>query len=111
MEKKNTILLTVIAIATLLVAMVGATFAYFTAQRGEGAQAEINVKTSTSDSLEMGTFTKINIVANQDNFGKDKGTRSGTSEGEISLTANDAETTKEVEYCYTADFYVESNDF
>ncbi len=31
MEKRNTILLTVIAIATLLVAVVGATFAYFTA--------------------------------------------------------------------------------
>lgn len=31
MEKKNTILLTVIAVATLLVAVVGATFAYFTA--------------------------------------------------------------------------------
>lgn len=29
MEKKNTLLLTVIAIATLLVAVVGATFAYF----------------------------------------------------------------------------------
>lgn len=31
MEKKNTVLLTVIAVATLLVAVVGATFAYFTA--------------------------------------------------------------------------------
>lgn len=31
MEKKNTVLLTVIAIATLLVAVVGATFAYFSA--------------------------------------------------------------------------------
>ena len=31
MERKNTVLLTVIAIATLLVAVVGATFAYFTA--------------------------------------------------------------------------------
>ena len=29
MEKKNTMLLTVIAVATLLVAVVGATFAYF----------------------------------------------------------------------------------
>lgn len=39
MEKKNTILLTVIAVATLLVAVVGATFAYFTAttQTGTGA--------------------------------------------------------------------------
>lgn len=34
MEKKNTILLTVIAVATLLVAVVGATFAYFTATSG-----------------------------------------------------------------------------
>ena len=32
-NKKNTILLTVIAVATLLVAVVGATFAYFTADR------------------------------------------------------------------------------
>ena len=31
MEKKNMILLTVIAVSTLLVAVVGATFAYFTA--------------------------------------------------------------------------------
>lgn len=31
MEKKNTVLLTIVAIATLLIAIVGATFAYFTA--------------------------------------------------------------------------------
>ena len=36
MEKKNTILLTVIAVATLLVAVVGATFAYFTATATTG---------------------------------------------------------------------------
>ena len=43
MEKKNTILLTVIAVATLLVAVVGATFAYFTASNqttGAGGTAE-----------------------------------------------------------------------
>ena len=32
MDKKNTVLLTVIAVATLLVAVVGATFAYFSAR-------------------------------------------------------------------------------
>ncbi len=45
MEKRNTILLTVIAIATLLVAVVGATFAYFTAQttaQGSGDSVETN---------------------------------------------------------------------
>ncbi len=38
MEKKNMIFLSVIAVATLLTAVVGATFAYFSAQAGSGAQ-------------------------------------------------------------------------
>ena len=45
MEKKNTILLTVIAVATLLVAVVGATFAYFTATSsvtGDGNEGTVN---------------------------------------------------------------------
>ncbi len=47
MERKNTILLTVIAIATLLVAVVGATFAYFT--------ASTNVKTPTGANANITT--------------------------------------------------------
>ena len=39
MEKKNTVLLTVIAVATLLVAVVGATFAYFTASNSSTGNA------------------------------------------------------------------------
>ncbi len=46
MERKNTVLLTVIAVATLLVAVVGATFAYFTATTNSSDQsagtAEVN---------------------------------------------------------------------
>ncbi len=38
MEKKNMIFLSVIAVATLLTAVVGATFAYFSAQAGSGSQ-------------------------------------------------------------------------
>ena len=51
MEKKNTILLTVIAVATLLVAVVGATFAYFTATAG-----------STGDASATGTATSATIA-------------------------------------------------
>ena len=39
MDKKNTMLLTVIAIATLLVAVVGATFAYFSVTATNNATA------------------------------------------------------------------------
>ena len=38
-SKTNTLLLTVIGVATLLVAVIGATFAYFTAQVGSGESA------------------------------------------------------------------------
>ena len=48
MERRNTILLTVIAIATLLVAVVGATFAYFTATTNPGGTNNQNVNTNTA---------------------------------------------------------------
>lgn len=48
MEKKNTVLLTVIAVATLLVAVVGATFAYFTATTAGAGNGTANTSTTTS---------------------------------------------------------------
>ncbi|MDE5539364.1 MAG: SipW-dependent-type signal peptide-containing protein [Bacilli bacterium] len=51
MEKKNTILLTVIAVATLLVAVVGATFAYFTASSSINNENGGNTQTSTPTSI------------------------------------------------------------
>lgn len=48
MEKKNTVLLTVIAVATLLVAVVGATFAYFTASNSTSGDAAGSVDVTTA---------------------------------------------------------------
>ena len=65
MEKKNTILLTVIAVATLLVAVVGATFAYFTATTGTG---------DDNETAETGTTTTIggvNLTMTANNSGSD----------------------------------------
>ncbi len=108
MDKKNAIILTVIATATLLVAMIGATFAYFTAQTGGGASANINVTTSTSDALEYGNFGAIVINANQTNFGKGMGDQTGSTTGNVTLKANQE---IDVSYCYTASINVTSNDF
>lgn len=44
-NKQNTVLLTIIAVATLLVAVVGATFAYFTANQSTGSTALVLTKT------------------------------------------------------------------
>lgn len=67
-NRKNTILLTVIAVATLLVAVVGATFAYFTAQGGTGDQADVNVQTETTSSTTMDVQGSIALLATPDNF-------------------------------------------
>ena len=52
MEKGNTALLTVIGVATLLVALVGATFAYFTATLSNESAQSISVTTATPVGLE-----------------------------------------------------------
>ena len=58
-SKTNTLLLTVIGVATLLVAVIGATFAYFTAQVGGG-------ESSTTVKMNAGVL-KINFT-NGNNF-------------------------------------------
>lgn len=55
MERKNTILLTVIAVATLLVAVVGATFAYFTATTTQSGAGE--TATGSTADLKGATLT------------------------------------------------------
>jgi len=107
MDKKNTLLLTVIAIATLLVAVVGATFAYFTAQTGTGQSAKINVTTSTSDSVSFGSFDSIVLNANQQNFYQGAGSHQGSTTGAVVLQANNDTSAT---YCYTTDLIVKAND-
>lgn len=61
MEKKNTVLLTVIAVATLLVAVVGATFAYFTATTaGTGTGTATTNTTTTVGSVALDLVTTTN---------------------------------------------------
>lgn len=59
MEKKNTILLTVIAVATLLVAVVGATFAYFTATNTTAGDSDTATVTTE-------TVSAINVTSQAD---------------------------------------------
>ncbi len=118
-NKKNTILLTVIAVATLLVAVVGATFAYFTAQGGSASQAPVTVSTGTAGSSSLGTFTAISIYADANSFAQGKGNATGTSTGTVAWTApgvaadassNDL-TEADRSFCYTASLAVTKNDF
>lgn len=65
-NKQNTALLIVIAVATLLVAVVGATFAYFTATGNQGSTSAIEVKSGKmtiafADGSETANLTESNF--------------------------------------------------
>ena len=77
MDKKNTILLTVIAVATLLVAVVGATFAYYSVQvTGSASKVNVDVKSSAVGVLTLSTPEQhlyMNILPeDMADFGEDK---------------------------------------
>lgn len=66
-NKQNSVLLIIIAVATLLVAVVGATFAYFTANNPEGSTAEVKT-TSGKMEIEFADGTDAIAAAKQTGF-------------------------------------------
>ena len=116
-NKKNTILLTVIAVATLLVAVVGATFAYFTAQGAQGTTADVTVSTGTAASSEFGTIDPLNIYADATTFAEGAGDVTDDTTGTVKWTAPGAVTGQEApseadrSFCYTASLNITANTF
>ena len=108
-NNKKTIILCVVAIVTFAILIVGATYAYFTAQIGDGKRAEINVTTYTTDVLTFATGDAISLEADQTTFGKDKGSVNGTTYASALLTANN-KTNNAVEHYYLY-LNIENNTF
>ena len=107
-NRKNTILLTVIAVATLLVAVVGATFAYFTAQGDREVQTPVNVNTAQTSNGSFVTNGQIRIDANQENFGQGMGNRTSTATATVTYSAS---STAASNFCYTVGLQVTANTF
>ena len=107
-NRKNTILLTVIAVATLLVAVVGATFAYFTAQGGQQVQTPVNVQTANTSNGSFVTNGSISINANQENFYEGAGDQKSTATATVTYTAS---STSASDFCYTVGLQVTTNNF
>ena len=110
MEKKNkTLVLSIVAIATLLIVVVGATYAYFIAQGGASANTNVNVQTNTTDNLSFSVGEEINITATQDNFAQGLGNQAGSTTASATLTANNATNTATRNYYLYLN--ITSNDF
>ncbi|MBQ6817029.1 MAG: hypothetical protein IJO27_01200 [Bacilli bacterium] len=98
MEKKNTVLLTVIAIATLLVAVVGATFAYFSASVTNTEKTTVTATTAKAN--DVFTYTANNelvldAITNENMSLAQKGqfVDSDVKTTTVSLQAGDGEAT------------------
>ena len=88
MKNKKAITLSVIASITLLVLIIGATYAYFQASGGDGTSANLRVTTYTTDIITFEVGSNINIETNATLFSQGKGNASGTTFARATLTAN-----------------------
>ena len=108
-SKKNAIVLSIVAVVTLIALVVGATFAYFKAQGGTGSSTEVKVTTYTTDMLTFTTGNAISLYADQSSFGQEKGSLSGETFAKATLVANNK--TNEATDNYYVYFNIENNTF
>ena len=89
-NEKKVLVLSFIGALTFIAVVVGATYAYFTAQGGGSKNINVNAITNTTDNLSFQVGEIINITANQENFGAGAGNKSGATFAKATLTANNA---------------------
>ena len=89
-NEKKALMLSAVAIITLIAVVIGATYAYFQAQGGGSGNTNVNVQTATTDNLSFQTGESISITANQEDFGSGMPNKSGSTTASATLTANNA---------------------
>ena len=87
-NKKQAIILSVVAIVTLLSLILGATYAYFQASGNSGSSTNVNVTTYTSDLLTFEIGNDIAVYADQTSFASGKGNATGSTYAKATLVAN-----------------------
>ena len=108
-NEKKVLILSAIAVVTLIIVVVGATYAFFTAQGGGSANTNVNVQTNTTDNLSFSVGEAISITANQQNFAQGAGNQVGSTTASATLTANNATNTATRNYYLYLN--ITSNDF
>ncbi len=106
-NKKKTLTLLTLLLGLFLV--VGATYAFFQAQRGQGASAYININSDTTDSLTFSVGESINITASTEDFYEGGQDKSGKTTATARLVPNN--TTNEAHEKYNVYFIIDANDF
>ena len=98
MEKKKTVIYSIVALVALALLVVGATYAYFQNQYGASSNADVKVTTYTTDMLTFETGSNISITAGQDDFASGKGNKTGSTFARATLQANNKTNTAIANY-------------
>ena len=109
MENKKTKIISIGAVVALALTVITATYAYFNAQVGDPAVADIKVNANTVDTFTFSSGSAISFSINQDNFASGKGNQTGSTYASATLTANNkTNTATEHYYLY---LNIEDNTF
>ena len=109
MENKKTKIISIGAVVALALTVITATYAYFNAQVGDPAVADIKVNANTVDTFTFSNGSAISFSINQDNFASGKGNQTGSTYASATLTANNkTNTATEHYYLY---LNIENNTF
>ena len=109
MENKKTKIVSIGAVVALALTVITATYAYFNAQVGDPAVADIKVNANTVDTFTFSNGSAISFSINQDNFASGKGNQTGSTYASATLTANNkTNTATEHYYLY---LNIDSNTF
>ncbi len=98
MDNKKIKIVSIISIIALALTLVAATYAYFVAQTGEGAQTDININSNTVDTFTFEAGSALNLSLNQENFASGKGNQTGTTFAKAMLSANNKTNTATEHY-------------
>ena len=98
MKNKKTIILSIIAVITLLTLIIGATYAYFQASGGTGTNTDVKVTTYTTDVFNFEVGNDRSIYADQTTFAIGKGNASASTFAKAILTANNKTNTSTMNY-------------
>ena len=108
-NEKKVLVLSFLGVITLIAVVVGATYAYFTAQTGDAGNINVNANTATTDNLSFQVGSAISLTANQEDFGSGMANKSGSTFARATLTANNATNNATRNYYVYLD--ITSNDF
>ena len=90
MDSKKAKIISIVSIVALAAILVGATYAYFQAQTGEGAQTDIKINANTVDTFNFAIGNPLSINLNQENFASGKGNQTGSTYAKANNKTNSA---------------------